>query len=155
MESGTSGEQESQATEDPVDRLPAQSDGEVTTSAGGFRRAGLLLLAGGFFVLGALGAVLPFLPATPFLLLTSSFLVRSSPQLNAALLRSRFFGPILTDWQVHRGVRRDIKAKAVIIVIITVGVSLYVTAAPMWPALGVVALSLVGIAVVLWLPEPH
>ncbi len=114
----------------------------------------MLTAAGICFLLGALGAVLPILPTTPFLLLTSYFLVRSSPKLNAVLLRSRFFGPILTDWQVHRGVRKDIKVKAVLVVVLTVGVSLYLTGTSLWPALGVVTLSLVGIGIVLRLPEP-
>ena len=115
----------------------------------------MLTAAGICFLLGALGAVLPILPTTPFLLLTSYFLVRSSPKLNAVLLRSRFFGPILTDWQVHRGVRKDIKVKAVLVVVLTVGVSLYLTGTSLWPALGVVTLSLVGIGIVLRLPETN
>lgn len=132
---------------------PAKVDSD--TPIGGLRRALLLLFAGVFFVLAALGAFLPILPTTPFLLLTSYLLVRSSPRLNAALLSSRLFGPILTDWQVHRGVRRDIKIKAVTIVVLTVAVSLYLTSAPLWLALAVVALALIGIGFVLRLPEPQ
>lgn len=125
------------------------------TPVGGLRRAAMLILAGVFFVLAALGAFLPVLPTTPFLLLTSYLLVRSSPRLNAALLSSRLFGPILTDWQVHRAVRRDIKIKAVTIVVLTVTVSLCLTSAPLWLALAVVALALFGIGFVLRLPEPQ
>lgn len=145
----TSGTAESGRGQDP--RRPVTT-GEVPLR--GFRRIGSLLLAGTFFVLGALGAILPILPATPFLLLTSYFLVRSSPRLNAALLRSRFFGPILNDWQTQRVVRKDIKFKAILIVVVTVGSSLYLTAASLVPALCAVTLSLVGIVVVLRLPEP-
>jgi uncharacterized membrane protein YbaN (DUF454 family) len=117
------------------------------------RRLILLSLAGGAFLLGALGTVLPILPTTPFLLLTSYFLARSSPRLNAALLHSRFFGPILTDWQEHRGVRRDIKLKAVTVVICTVGASIYLTAASSIVAVGVISLALIGIIVILRLPN--
>jgi uncharacterized membrane protein YbaN (DUF454 family) len=66
-----------------------------------------------FFVLAAVGVFIPGLPTTQFLLLTSYFLVRSSPRLNARLQRSRFFGTILMDWHVHGGIRRDVKEKAV------------------------------------------
>jgi uncharacterized membrane protein YbaN (DUF454 family) len=86
-----------------------------------------MALAGLFFVLGALGAVLPVLPTTPFLLLTSYFLARSSPRLNRWLLASRFFGPILRDWQQLGGVRPDVKVKAVMIVLLAVSLSLWLT----------------------------
>ena len=134
--------------------IPREVSREHESQSEGLSRVGRLILAGVFFVLGALGAVLPLLPATPFLLLTSYFLVRSSPRLNAILLQSRFFGPILSDWQVHRGVRKHIKVKAVIIVVITVNVSLYLTGASTGMVLTMIAVAMIGIAVILRLPEP-
>jgi len=117
------------------------------------RRVIFLLLAGCFFVLGALGAVLPVLPTTPFLLLTSYCLVRSSPRLNAALLRSRFFGPILTDWQQHGGVRWDVKARAVSAVLIAVGVSIYLSESSFWSTIAILASAAVGMVVICCLPR--
>ena len=91
----------------------------------GWRRGLYFGLAGFFFVLAALGVMLPGLPTTPFLLLTSYFLVRTSPAINQRLLDSKIFGPILTDWQVHGGVRNDVKAKAVIAVLVVLGITAY------------------------------
>jgi len=147
-----------QADDTPTPENPNQSRERAdaaakNATASGVQRWFLLALAGGFFLLGVLGMVLPVLPTTPFLLLTSYFLVRSSPQLNTKLLQSRFFGPILTDWQTHRGVRKDIKLKAVAMVVMTVGVSLYLTAASAAVVSAVVVLALVGIAVILRLPN--
>jgi uncharacterized membrane protein YbaN (DUF454 family) len=114
----------------------------------------LFLTAGGlFFALGVLGIVLPGLPATPFLLLTSYFLVRSSPRLDAMLLRSRLFGPVLRDWRAHHGVRRGVKLKAVVLVALAVTASLYFGRLPLVPALAVAAAALVGVCVVLRLPN--
>ena len=122
-------------------------------SVTGMRRLIYFAVAGFLFVLAVLGAVLPGLPTTPFLLLTSYFLVRTSPQLNSALLRSRFFGPILRDWERHRGVRPHVKMQSVLLVVITLAVTLYFSRLTL-PLKGVVlALGLIGILVILRLPE--
>lgn len=83
---------------------------------------GLYVGLGCFFVgLGILGALLPLLPTTPFLLLASGCFVRSSPGLNRRLLQSRLFGPFLSDWQRHRGVRPRVKVTALTALVLAVG----------------------------------
>lgn len=119
----------------------------------GWKRVGFLVVAAVFFVLGVAGAILPVLPATPFLLLTSYFLVRSSPRLNRRLLKSRLLGPILVDWQVRRGVRRHIKVKAVVIVIATIALTVVLSGySPVTTAV-VIALASIGIFVIWRLPS--
>ena len=118
----------------------------------GPKRIVFMTLAGLFFVLGALGAVLPVLPTTPFLLLTSYFLARTSPRLNRWLLASRFFGPILRDWQQLGGVRPDVKVKAIIIVLLAVSLSLRLTDLSSTLRWTVATAALIGIAVILRLP---
>ncbi len=147
-----------QPASDSSEPLPERNAGVPSTDVqqplSGIRQAACILLAGLFFCLGALGAVMPLLPTTPFLLLTSFFLVKSSPRLNRALLQSRFFGPILNDWQQHHWVRRQIKVKAVVVVVFMVAASIYITAASRGLTLTIVALATAGIVVVLRLPEP-
>jgi uncharacterized membrane protein YbaN (DUF454 family) len=130
-------------------RVPRQPPRTVR----GLRRVLFLAAGGVFFALGVLGVVLPGLPATPFLLLTSYFLVRSSPRLDAALLRSRLFGPVLRDWREHHGVRRGVKVKAVVLVALAVTASVSFGGLPPVAALAVVAVALVGVCVVLRLPN--
>lgn len=54
--------------------------------------------------LAILGAVLPLLPATPFLLLASACYVRGSERLYSRLMTSRFFGAYLTNIRERRGI---------------------------------------------------
>lgn len=106
-----------------------------------------------FFVgLGVLGALLPVLPTTPFLLLASYFFVRSSVRLHAWLLRSRLFGGFLRDWQRHRGVRPRVKLTALLVMATTVALSI-VLGQLAWPLVVLlVGLASIGAVVVLRLP---
>ena len=79
--------------------------------------------------------------------------LRSSPRLNAALLRSRLFGPILTDWQVHGGVRLDVKVKAIVVVAIAVVLTVFLSGYSLLPTLTVILLAAIGIKVILRLPS--
>jgi uncharacterized membrane protein YbaN (DUF454 family) len=117
------------------------------------RRIFYLAMAAIFFGLGVLGVLLPLIPATPFLLLTSYFLARASPRLNAVLLNSRLFGPLLHDWQVRGGVRPDVRLKAITIVIVAVLITLFlIDFAPIQSAL-VSTVALIGVIVILQLPR--
>ncbi len=132
--------------------LAANSVSQVK-SATGFKRILFVVLAAFFFLLAVAGVVLPGLPTTPFLLLTSYFLVRSYPKLNSALLKSRVFGPIISDWQIRGGVRRDVKAKAISVVVIAVAITIYFSKAAAIPTIVVVCLACVGVGVIARLPK--
>lgn len=108
----------------PTDAEARPSAPVTVTPVSGWKRPVYLLLATLFFGFGTAGILLPGLPATPFLLLTSFFLVRSWPRLNERLTRSWLFGPLLNDWQQHKGVRYHVKVKAVSFVLLTVGLTL-------------------------------
>ncbi len=57
---------------------------------------------GGFFLaLGFIGAFLPLLPTTPFVLLSGYFFARSNQRLHSWLVNSRLFGQLIKDWERH------------------------------------------------------
>jgi len=114
----------------------------------GYQCLGLALVA-----LAAIGAFLPLLPSTPFLLLATGCFVRSSPSWNARLLRSPLFGPMLRDWQEHRGVRPATKAIALLSMAALGSLTMLSGGLP-WIARGILAtLMLIGAVVVLRLPN--
>jgi uncharacterized protein len=76
-----------------------------------------------FVGLAVLGAFLPLLPTTPFLLLASYFFLRSFPRWNDRLLNSRLFGPLLRDWQYRRAVRLHVKVTAISVMLVTLSAS--------------------------------
>ncbi len=93
---------------------PSEEDAGHLSVARGPRRYLFLALAGIFFLLACIGVVLPGIPTTPFLILTSYLLIRSSPSLNRKLMGSKTFGPILRDWHEHRALRPKVKVVSLI-----------------------------------------
>jgi uncharacterized membrane protein YbaN (DUF454 family) len=121
--------------------------------ASGWRKALYVLLAAVFLVLGLIGVVLPGLPTTPFVLLGSYFLLRSSHTLHQRLMASRLFGGILRDWHVHRGIRPHIRARAVAVIAIVVVASLLVARPALPIALAILAIVCCGLFVIWKLPS--
>ncbi len=118
----------------------------------GLMRVGYTVAALAFFLLGLAGVVLPGLPTTPFLLLTSFFLARCSPKWNRILLRSKFFGPILSDWHQRGGIRPSVKVKARIVVVMAVTISLALGSFSIGATGLIVALAATGLLTIQLLP---
>lgn len=71
-----------------------------------------------------MGAFLPVLPSTPFLLLAAACFAKSSPTFHRRLLANRVFGPYLQQWQHDHTVPREAKRKAYGLVVATFAVSI-------------------------------
>jgi uncharacterized membrane protein YbaN (DUF454 family) len=67
-------------------------------------------------LVGILGAILPLLPATPFLLLASACYVRGSTTLHNWLMTHKYLGPYITNIRDKRGM--PIRAKIVTITVL-------------------------------------
>lgn len=104
------------------------------------------------FALSIVGVFLPGVPTVPFILLTSFFLLRSSPALNQRLLRSRTFGPMLRDWHRYHGVRRRVKLVSFATIAATLGVSIALVSTSLPATIGIGLLALVGLFVVWRIP---
>jgi len=89
--------------------------------ATGWRRAANLAAAGGCFALSIIGFITPGIPALPFVLATSHFLVRSTPALNERLRESRLFGAIVRDWEDQGGMRQSTKVRTLVVMFSLLG----------------------------------
>ena len=128
-------------------RVPAAPHPPV---AGGLRR--VAFLGAGLLCVGLayLGVLLPGLPATPWVMLASYCFARSSPRLERWLKRSPVFGKLLRDWHEHRGIRRPVKAVAVVLVVTAVTLSVTLTALPVWAKCVIAGLAAVGLCVIVF-----
>lgn len=91
----------------PGDLAPPPQDRRVGASR--FMRGVFLVLGLGFVALGFIGAFLPVLPTTPFLILAAACFARSSERLEGWLLNHRHFGPLLRDWRARGAIPRKAK----------------------------------------------
>lgn len=111
-----------------------------------FAALGVLCLA-----LGIVGVFMPGLPTTEFVLAASYLFSRSSPALEGWLERHRWFGPLLRQFRVTRGMPREAKLLALASTWTGVGISLYVLAAHgVGIQLLIVALGLIGTVTILF-----
>jgi len=114
----------------------------------------LLLAAGWLFVgLGVLGALLPVLPTTPFLLLAAACFARSSERFYAWLLDNRVFGPLIRDWRAHRAIPRHAKRVAIAAIVVALGSSTIFAVEHAWGRVALVATGIVLVGFLLRIPN--
>ncbi|MBN7760374.1 YbaN family protein [Nitratireductor aquimarinus] len=77
------------------------------------KRAILLVLGLVMLLLAVIGAFLPVMPTTIFLILAAWFFARSSPRLERRLMEHPSYGPVLRGWRDHGIVPRRAKLFAV------------------------------------------
>lgn len=63
-------------------------------------------------LLGLIGALLPLLPTTPFLILAAYFFSKGSPRFRHWLINNKYFGPSIIDWQTKGAIRKPYKILA-------------------------------------------
>jgi uncharacterized membrane protein YbaN (DUF454 family) len=102
-------------------------------------------------VMAVIGAITPGIPTVPFVVLAAYFFVRSSPEAHAWLLRSRWFGGMLRDWEEHRAVTLQVKYGAVALILAAMVITLMV-GLPLAVLLTIYAFEIIGLAIVLRLP---
>jgi uncharacterized membrane protein YbaN (DUF454 family) len=116
----------------------------------------LLWLLAGFALLGLgiIGAFLPLMPTTIFLILAAGAFARSSTRLETWLLDHPRFGPLILAWRTERAIPRRAKLTAAIGMITGYVIFLVGARPELWLNLVVMAFFLACAAYVLSRPEP-
>ena len=78
-------------------------------------------------VLAVLGAILPLLPCTPFLLLAAACYARGSVRFYNWLLNHGTFGPVIVNWKQERAITAKHKAMAIAMIVVTIAISVIYT----------------------------
>ena len=101
-----------------------------------------------FVALGILGAFLPVLPTTPFLLVAAACYARGSTRFYNALLNNRAVGPLILEWRRHHSVPFRVKVTAIALMSVTLIVSILTLESP-WLQAMLAALG-IALAACLW-----
>lgn len=75
------------------------------------------------FILGIIGAFVPILPTTPFLLLAAFLFSKSSPRFHKMVMNLPWAGEAMKDWQDNRVI--GIKAKFLCVTMIIVSLFIF------------------------------
>ena len=78
-----------------------------------------------FVGLGAIGAVVPGMPTTIFLVLAAACFIRSSQRLYDWLISNKTFGPYLKDYREGKGIPRRAKVLALSMIVIFVSFAVF------------------------------
>jgi uncharacterized protein len=95
--------------------------------------------------LGFIGALLPVMPTTIFLILAAGCFSHSSPRFERWLLEHKWFGPPIVRWRESKAIPRKAKIVAITSMAGGYAVMLY-TAQPVWWVDLIVALALIACA---------
>jgi uncharacterized membrane protein YbaN (DUF454 family) len=108
-----------------------------------------LYLGTGFLALflGALGAVLPILPTTPFILLAAACFARGSEYFHRKLMENRVAGPIILEWRLYRSIPRRVKRWVYFLMTLSFGSSILIVPEP-WQK---IMLVMIGISLVFFI----
>ncbi len=103
--------------------VDADSDAEVHLLDSRWARWVLIGLGTLFVGLGVLGAILPLLPTTPFLLVAAACYARGSERFYRWLLSNRLFGPSIRAWRRDRSMPLKAKRTAIVLIVVTFGIT--------------------------------
>jgi uncharacterized membrane protein YbaN (DUF454 family) len=93
----------------------------------------LYIFIGTFFlIIGGIGIVIPILPTTPFLILTTICYMRGSKRLYNWIIKNRIFGNFIKNYYEGNGVSLQAKLVSISFLWITISISIFFIVEIVW-----------------------
>ena len=109
----------------------------------------VLIVIGWFtLVLGIIGAFLPVVPTTPFVLVSAACFARSSPRFYRMLMENKYVGPYLRAWREEHRIPKHAKILATVMIALTLTPSTLLFIPILAVQIGVLA---IGVAVIAYI----
>jgi uncharacterized protein len=118
----------------------------------------VLFIVSGFLslILGVIGIFIPGLPTTPFLLLAAGLFIRSSPRLYNWLIKNRYLGRYILNYQRRKGMTERQKIYALSLMWVMIIVSAGFLVHPLVPRIVIVFAGVIGTIVMgFFVPLSH
>jgi uncharacterized membrane protein YbaN (DUF454 family) len=111
----------------------------------------ILFLIAGYLclVLGFIGAFLPILPTTPFVLLAAYCFSKGSDRMYNSLLQTKLFGPLIIDWRAHGVIPMKAKILSTTMIVLLFSYTLIFVPVAVWIKI-IVATSGMGVLAFIW-----
>ncbi|MDF1700692.1 MAG: YbaN family protein [Planctomycetota bacterium] len=103
--------------------------------------------------LGLVGAVLPLLPTTPFVILAAACFASAWPAMHRRMAESRLLGPIVRSHPGGRFIPPRTKIGAILFTLGSIGATIVFAVEAPWLRLTLAALALGVTAFLLWMPS--
>jgi uncharacterized protein len=130
----------------PVPELPRPKPVQAT----GVKRYGFIAVGWLCVAMAVVGALLPGIPTTPWVLCAAYCFDRSSERFSKWLRSAPIFGKLIHDWERYRGIRKAVKVKAVCIVITVVSMSIVFSGLPVWVKWMIAGWACIGVSTILF-----
>ncbi|WP_242342200.1 YbaN family protein [Anaeromyxobacter terrae] len=133
--------------------MPAYAPDPATPRPRAHRRWALLALGWTCFVLGVVGAVLPLVPTTPFMLVALWAFSSSSERFHRWLYHHRVFGPPLQRWQRERALPFWVKLVAAGSMAASLAYATFALTVPGYALAAMAAVMLAGLVFIARIPS--
>lgn len=98
------------------------NNNKVTSSV----KKGIYFIVGSIsLAAGVLGVFLPVIPTTPFILLSAWCFFRSSEKIYEWVISNETFGPTIENYQEGRGITKNTKIRAIVMMWLAISASVY------------------------------
>lgn len=114
------------------------------------KRLFILILGHISVLLGLIGLLLPVMPTSPFIIFASVCYSRTSERFHLMLLRNRYFGSYVRDWNNHRCIQRSAKLAMMAVLVISFSATTagFVLSNPWQMQTALITLSIIMLAII-------